>query len=677
MNGDSSVPAHGEARAACVIYGAKSSPDERGSIADQIQRCREYAAQQAWDVEEVHTDEAASAYSSSRGPGLAAAKEAAARIAAERGGCVLLAYASDRLARGDGEQAAHLVEVFLWARRSGVTLAAVTEELGDLLYAALLGERAHADSKAKSAHTQRGIRQRVEAGHYFGSRSPFGYRFERDRNDKRDPGRLVVVPDEVAVVRRIYAAYVGGAGDARIALDLNRDGVRAPRAGRWDKSQVANMLRSPVYTGHVLLNGVVYRGAHDGIVDPELWERAQRQRAARRESVGGGRGRLPAGSHLLTRGLLRCACGAPMSARSFRHRPGLEVYVCARRRQTGGHELCQQSQVPREAIDNAVLAYFGSVGLDEEATLAQLWQADVGRLSEAQALREQAELELRHAEERLTRVRRDYTDGKISAEDWHSLRGELEPELSAAEASLAQHEARESAAEDDAASRDVEAQTLEQLARVRAAVAGQVSSAEDVDALRAALTELFSTFTLRRTSNAPAHVAVWPELALGEYFIEPTVRPDAVIFGPAVMPWADFESPDEPVPLEEALRRGIKGPIEYELRRTPLVFSPGGDRTSALSAGTNRLLGLGAAPLTTPADVLRAFGIEPGASTPPSLGEPATRVLTTLADGAAAIDDLVQLTGLDAAAAAAALSELELLGLVAEGDGLYRRTAGS
>lgn len=89
--------------------------------------------------------------------------------------------------------------------------------------------------------------------------------------------------------------------------------------------------------------------------------------------------------------------------------------------------------------------------------------------------------------------------------------------------------------------------------------------------MRAAFSEVFSAFVLHRAEDAPAQVAVWPELALGEYFIEPVVRPEAVLFGPAVMPdLADFGSPDDPVPLDEALRIGITGPTEYELRRIPL-----------------------------------------------------------------------------------------------------------
>ena len=54
------------------------------------------------------------------------------------------------------------------------------------------------------------------------------------------------------------------------------------------------------------------------------------------------------------------------------------------------------------------------------------------------------------------------------------------------------------------------------------------------------------------------------------------------------------------------------------------------------------------------------------------MGEDAAAVLAALAREPAGADELGRATGLDAAALATALSELELLGAVAEADGLYR-----
>jgi DNA processing protein len=93
---------------------------------------------------------------------------------------------------------------------------------------------------------------------------------------------------------------------------------------------------------------------------------------------------------------------------------------------------------------------------------------------------------------------------------------------------------------------------------------------------------------------------------------------------------------------------------------------------SALSAGTNALLRLGATPLTRVEDVLEAFGLEPAVSTPPEVGATARLVLDRLTDAPAGIDELVRSTGLPAAELAGALTELELAGLAAGSDGIYR-----
>jgi DNA processing protein len=131
------------------------------------------------------------------------------------------------------------------------------------------------------------------------------------------------------------------------------------------------------------------------------------------------------------------------------------------------------------------------------------------------------------------------------------------------------------------------------------------------------------------------------------------------------------------VVVEARERSGALITADLALEEGREVFAVPGEITSALSAGTNRLLALGATPLLEAADVLRSFGIDPAErAAPADLGEAATRTLAALDAGPAAVDELVAATGLDAGAVAAALSELELAGLAAEGNGRYRRAAG-
>jgi DNA processing protein len=102
------------------------------------------------------------------------------------------------------------------------------------------------------------------------------------------------------------------------------------------------------------------------------------------------------------------------------------------------------------------------------------------------------------------------------------------------------------------------------------------------------------------------------------------------------------------------------------------VFACPGEITSALSAGSNALLRLGATPLTSARDVLESFGIEETAATQVELAGAALIVMQRLGDAAASADELARTTGLDAAELAVALSELELAGVAAQADGVYR-----
>jgi DNA processing protein len=126
------------------------------------------------------------------------------------------------------------------------------------------------------------------------------------------------------------------------------------------------------------------------------------------------------------------------------------------------------------------------------------------------------------------------------------------------------------------------------------------------------------------------------------------------------------------VVVEARARSGALITADFALEAGREVFAVPGEITSTLSSGTNALLRLGATPLTAAGDVLEALRVGPPAPTLPEVGQTAARVLDVLSEAPGGVDELVRGTGLDAAAVATALAELELAGAVAEGEGLYR-----
>jgi DNA processing protein len=127
------------------------------------------------------------------------------------------------------------------------------------------------------------------------------------------------------------------------------------------------------------------------------------------------------------------------------------------------------------------------------------------------------------------------------------------------------------------------------------------------------------------------------------------------------------------VVVEARERSGALITADFALEEGREVLVCPGEITSTLSAGTNALLRLGATPLTAAADVLELFGLSAPEDTEVDLTEPA-RALFLRLDAPATGDELVRAAGLRPGEAAAALSELELAGLVACADGVYRRT---
>lgn len=505
-----------------VAYGAKSTRDEKGSIPAQLADCRALAERDGLEIVAEFSDEAMSAWSGDRGSGLANARKAAERLVAEHGTCVFIIQHSDRMARGDGIQAAHLVEYALWAIKAGVQIRSVQDPqtFSDLLYAVVTGQRNSEDSRRKSLAVQSGMKRRAESGKHPGGPRRFGYRYV--------DGGLVHVPAEIAVVRRIFAEFAAGASLSAIGRGLQADGLRTAQGAMWRSKTVSDILGNPLYVGKVRSGDEVFPGQHEPAVDAETFEQARALLAARSSR---GRGRPPKGHHLFRGGKLRCGqCGEAMTPRT-NSRSGYETYSCNGRSEHGA-AFCDMPHLTRSKIDGAVYSYFEQVSLDLDETRRTIEEAQSRKLTEIRALRGEAEHEAQRAAGSLARVRRDYLEGKLGAEDWTAFRDELAAGQQAADAEASRLAASEAAAMRDGDLVDAETEMLERLTEIRRAIAGEVHASEDVDAVRAALTRLFEGFVIRRGVPGRVHVELVGSKVL---WIEPLVR-ERTVDGEALQP---------------------------------------------------------------------------------------------------------------------------------------------
>jgi DNA processing protein len=127
------------------------------------------------------------------------------------------------------------------------------------------------------------------------------------------------------------------------------------------------------------------------------------------------------------------------------------------------------------------------------------------------------------------------------------------------------------------------------------------------------------------------------------------------------------------VVVEARERSGALITADFALDEGREVFAVPGEITAGLSVGTNALLKLGATPLTSTQDVLDALGIEsPEPAGTVEVSRAAAQILELVREAPCGADELTARGVLDAGAISVALTELELAGLVAAADGVFR-----
>jgi len=500
-----------------IIYAAKSSPDERGSIPDQVEKCLAFAEAEGYEVIKVYDEEDVSAYHGERGEELAEALKHVTRL-----GAALIVWHSDRLARGDGETNRHLVEILLDSMRKGYRLRSVEDDrtFESVSSAAQMGDRNYEDSRRKGAAVSAGLARRRAAGKRVGGNS-YALTWRRNEKDERE---TIPDPDKAPVVDRINAEYLAGRPLLHIVRGLNADGIPSLRNKRWSMCSVVSIIENPLYAGLVRDGDRLIEGQHEAIISRERYEEAMRLRKAKARTQPRGRG--PVGQHLFRQGFLRHAeCGGGMSPRTERNKDGTlrETYRC------NGHYAdpasCDLTSVRREPIDTAVYEFFRRVALDVEQTRTQMGAAIERKVAEVGGLLASAQQQAASARERLERVKGDYLAGDLLAPEWRELREELEPASQAADSEcerLALQLAEVEAGPDLAG---VEGELMEQLARIRAALAGKVTDANGIDAVRGALMGIFDCFRLHRgVPDGRANL----DLVGDGYWIEPVISEHAV-----------------------------------------------------------------------------------------------------------------------------------------------------
>ena len=345
-----------------------------------------------------------------------------------------------------------------------------------------------ASRKLKAVYQSKG-----HSGKRTSNNSIYGY-----IKDSQDSTKWIVDPEAAEVVRRIFGLCMEGKGPFQIAKILEAGGVEAPgaynaRLGvgtyktaatqhpcRWCGTTVSCILNRPEYMGHTVNfrstkesykdkritqnpqeDWVVFENTHEAIVDPGVWQTAQRCRTVKRRTDTLGE------PNPLT-GLLYCSdCGKRLY--NHRHGPrerinkatGNVVHDFARNdyncpTYSAGHGECTIHYISTSALNNLILeAIRRTVGYarNNEVEFIQtlreasaIRQADTAKAQRRQITKNEkriAELDLLfrksyedYAAGRLTEKRFDLLSGGYETEQ-----AELETQTVGIKSELAQFEA--------------------------------------------------------------------------------------------------------------------------------------------------------------------------------------------------------------------------------------------
>ena len=310
-----------------AIYARYSSDLQKDrSIEDQFALCETFAARQGWNVARRFEDRARSGSSMFGRDGLLAMMEAARDKLFD---CVIV-KSLDRLSRDQEDMAG----IFKRLRYMGVSIETPHEGAADAIKVGVRGLISQIYLQDLAQKTKRGQAGAVRDGRNPGGRA-YGYRAVPG-----SLGKMVIVPEEAEIVRRIYRDYAAGKSPRAIAVELNTEDVKPPRGKAWRAGTIrgnpkrsAGILQNEIYLGKIVWNKVSYRTNPDtnsrsvhlnpreewheteapdlAIVDEALFKAAQKMFATLSCGLHPSHTRRP--KHLLS-GLLKCGqCGGPMA----------------------------------------------------------------------------------------------------------------------------------------------------------------------------------------------------------------------------------------------------------------------------------------------------------------------------------------------------------------------------
>lgn len=178
-----------------------------------------------------------------------------------------------------------------------------TEHMSSELMLSILSSIAESESRSISQNSKWSIKHRFEEGTFTISYPPYGYANEN--------GKMIIIPEEAAVVRDIFDMTINGMGTYVIAKELNDRSVPSKKGAKWHPSTVRGILQNEKYTRDVIFqktytddnfnrhnnygekNMYLCKNHHEPIISHEIFDKAAAviEQRAKEKSIEAGIGK--------------------------------------------------------------------------------------------------------------------------------------------------------------------------------------------------------------------------------------------------------------------------------------------------------------------------------------------------------------------------------------------------
>lgn len=220
---------------------------------------------------------------------------------------VLLTYMSDRIGRQEEYStyvaALNQLGIEVWTIKDGQLK---TQEHVDKLLNYIRFWQNAGESEKTSKRVRDTQKEMIKSGKFLGGKAPYGYKLIPS-GEISNHGRLlkkpVIMEARAEIVRKIYKlAVYQGYGFEKIAKILNAEDIPPVEAAKWRACTIASILKNPIYMGYPCIGRRINHGSFTRIdrrewiyseeqvqelviIQPELWEKAQEIREARKAKI--------------------------------------------------------------------------------------------------------------------------------------------------------------------------------------------------------------------------------------------------------------------------------------------------------------------------------------------------------------------------------------------------------